>query len=373
MRKESSPPEEFASRQLVLGLGAESNTPQKSSNYRYDSNVHAENKPSPIKAQLIDADEKLEVGWGDLEPVQNIYEAFDRFLNLDISHGDATPDTHAAYYREVALWVKWCTVRGVRPEKAQIAHVEAYRSDLKRQGLNITTRSHKLSIIRRFYDAAVKAHIRPDNPAASVKGGKDLTPPEEKIKALTRDALVRLSETIPNNTVTGVRDRVIVALMAVHGLRRVEVVRLDEKHIQDSGETVSLQVHGKGNKIRSIFLRPDTYLNLKTYLKAKRDFGLPEDGALFVSFSNRTRGARISRRSLNDIVDQYLDAASLKKEGVSCHALRHTFGTLAVEGGAPLDQIRETMGHEHIETTEVYVKAIERVKNNPANFIDVEF
>jgi site-specific recombinase XerD len=239
--------------------------------------------------------------------------------------------------------------------------------------MNITTRSHKLSIIRRFYDAAVKAELRPDNPAASVKGGKDMTPPEEKMKALTRGALIRLAETIPNNTITGVRDRLIIALMAVHGLRRVEVVRLDHKHLQDEDGVVSLQIHGKGNKIRSIFLRQDTYTTLQTYLKAKRMAGHPEEGALFISFSNRTRGSRISRRSLNDIVDQYLDAASLKKTGVSCHALRHTFGTLAVEGGAPLDQIRETMGHEHIETTEMYVKAIERVKNNPANFIDVEF
>jgi site-specific recombinase XerD len=76
---------------------------------------------------------------------------------------------------------------------------------------------------------------------------------------------------------------------------------------------------------------------------------------------------------LNDIVDFHLNAANLKRVGVSCHALRHTFGNLAVEGGAPLEQLRETMGHGQIETTELYVKAVARVKENPANFIDVDF
>jgi integrase/recombinase XerD len=57
---------------------------------------------------------------------------------------------------------------------------------------------------------------------------------------------------------------------------------------------------------------------------------------------------------------------------VSCHTLRHTHGTLAVAGGAKVEQLRDSMGHKDIATTSIYVKAVERVKNNPAQFIDVD-
>lgn len=303
----------------------------------------------------------------------DIHTAFARFLQIEVANGDATDDTIAAYFREVGLWVRWCDAKGVAPETVRRLHIEAYREDLKQQGLSVSTRSHKLSIIRRFYDGAVRAGLRKDNPAAGVKGGKDSTPPEEKIKALTSHALSKLADNISAETLIGKRDRAIVALMAVHGLRRVEIARLDEASLEEDGDKASLKVHGKGHRIRRVFLRPDTFNLLWVYLQSKRDLNYPAPGPLFVSHSNRSRGARISRRSLNDIVDHYLNASWLKRAGVSCHALRHTFGTLAVAGGAKIEHLRDAMGHSKLETTGIYVKAVERGKNNPANFIDVEF
>ncbi len=309
----------------------------------------------------------------DAQAPLDIHAAFAEFLRLDVANGDATADTIAAYEREVIMWAKWCQGQGVRPESVRRPHIVAYREEMKAQGLSVATRSHKLSIVRRFYEAAVQAGLMDGNPASGVKGGKDLTPGEEKIKALTHNALYLLAQSIPGDTLLGRRDRAIVALMAVHGLRRVEVARLDEESLEEDGATASLVVHGKGGRIRRVFLRPDTHAALHAYLCAKREGSYASGGALFVSHSNRTRGGRISRRSLNDIVDGYLSASALKKAGVSCHALRHTFGTLAVAGGAKVEHLRDAMGHSRLETTGLYVKAIERVKNNPANFIDVEF
>lgn len=323
-----------------------------------------------VEGEVLEALQVLEV---DAASPRDILDAFAQFLRLDVANGDATPDTIAAYQREVVMWVKWCQARDIVPQDARRSDIVAYREDLKRQGISVTTRSHKLSIVRRFYEAAVQAGLIAGNPASGVKGGKDLTPGEEKIKALTHNALARLAESIPQDTFLGRRDRAIIALMAVHGLRRVEVARLDEASLEEDGVTASLVVHGKGGRIRRVFLRADTFAVLHSYLSAKREAGYESVGPLFVSHSNRSRGARISRRSLNDIVDGYLSGAALKKSGVSCHALRHTFGTLAVAGGAKVEHLRDAMGHSRLETTGLYVKAIERVKNNPANFIDVEF
>ena len=300
------------------------------------------------------------------------YEAFAEFLSIDVASGDATQDTIRAYHREVVYWVKWCEEWNVQPARAKRGDVERYREQLKIQGAAVTTRSHKLSIIRRFYDAAVKHGLLEVNPAATVRGGKDLTPPEEKIKALTRGSLIDLLASIPTGSLLGARDRAIIALMAVHGLRRIEVHRLDHAHIEAGGEATALVVHGKGNRMRRVFLRDDTLAAVVAYVEAKSQRGLPLNGALFLSQSNRTGGQRLSRRGLNFVVDGYLNPLGLKRVGVSCHSLRHTHGTLAVSGGAKIEQLRDAMGHSKIETTSIYVRAVERVKNNPANFIDVE-
>ena len=328
---------------------------------------------APLAEAEVVEGEVLQVLEADVGSSREILTAFAEFLRLDVANGDATDDTILAYKREVVMWVKWCQARSLMPQNARRSDILAYREEMKAHGLSVSTRSHKLSIVRRFYESAVQAGLIPGNPASGVKGGKDLTPGEEKIKALTHNALSRLAEAIPGDTLLGRRDRAIVALMAVHGLRRVEVARLDEVSLEEDGATASLVVHGKGNRSRRVFLRPDTYAVVQAYLSAKRERSYASGGALFVSHSNRTRGGRISRRSLNDIVDKYLSATALKKIGVSCHALRHTFGTLAVAGGAKVEHLRDAMGHTRLETTGLYVKAIERVKNNPANFIDVEF
>lgn len=303
----------------------------------------------------------------------DLQRAFANFLQVDVANGDATEDTVAAYFREVLCWTRWCHTRGLNPIDARRADVETYRESLKARGLSTSTRSHKLSIIRRFYAAAIKHDLLEANPAGAVRGGKDSTPPEEKMKALTLTALSSLAAAVPSDTLSGKRDRAIIALMALHGLRRIEVHRLNHESLDESGEMPSLRIHGKGNRIRRVFLRPDTHALIQAYIEAKLHAKLPLSEALFLAHGNRTRGERLARRSLNLIVDKHLSSAALKKDGVSCHALRHTHGTLAVAGGAKIEHLRDAMGHSKIETTSLYVKAVERIKHNPAASIDVEF
>ena len=299
-------------------------------------------------------------------------QAFADFLDIDVADGDATEDTVRTYLTSVASFLSWCANENLAPAAVRRADIERYRADLKLSGNAVATRARKLSIVRRFYEAAIKHGLVRDNPALRVRGGKDLTPPEEKIKALTRGALVDLLASIPLDTLLGRRDRAVIALMAVHGLRRIEVHRLDHAHIETGGEATALVVHGKGNRVRRVFLRDDTAAAVTAYIEAKTERGAALDGALFLSLSNRTSGQRLSRRGLNFVVDSYLHPLGLKRAGVSCHSLRHTHGTLAVSGGAKIEQLRDAMGHSKIETTSIYIRAVERVKNNPANFIDVE-
>ncbi|RYX84013.1 hypothetical protein EON83_11775 [bacterium] len=308
--------------------------------------------------------------------IENIYDAFAHFVRVEVASGEATDDTIDGYHREVMGWVKWCRRRNISPEDAQRHHVEAFREELKRRGLALATRTYKLSIVRRFYESAIYAGLREDNPAGSVWAGKDLSSPEDKLKILSEEALSALVNSLPNEGLSGCRDRLIVALMAAHGLRRVEIHRLNHENVDTDVSSVKpggLIVDGKAHKVRLVHLRPDTWETLRSYVKEKQKAGYPIEGALFVGHGNNGRGHRLSRVSINSIVDKYLNASSLKKAGVSCHALRHTFGTLAVAGGAKVEHLRDAMGHAKLETTGIYVKAVEKAKNNPSFFINVEF
>lgn len=300
-------------------------------------------------------------------------DAFEWFLRIDVANGDATPDTVEAYRREVGAWVKWCDTQGYDPSNISRHEVEMYRESMKARGFAVSTRAFKLSIVRRFYDSAVRHGFAQTNPAQGVRPGKDLTAPEDKMKVLDLESLTRLVAAIPGDTLPGTRDRAIVGLMALHGLRRIEVHRLNHESLrgQSSGNP-HLEVQGKGSKRRLVYLRQDTFEALENYRHAKFEANLKDEGAMFVAHGNNGRGSRLSRQALNEIVSKHLDAANLKRLGVNCHALRHTFGTLSVAGGAKIEHLRDAMGHAHIETTSIYVKAVEKQKHNPANFIDVE-
>ncbi len=318
----------------------------------------------PRNAALVEAQPAL-----DIDPM----DAFEWFLRIDVANGDATSDTIDAYRREVGIWVKWCDEQGYDPASVTRNEIERYREDMKSRGLAVATRAFKLSIVRRFYAAAVRHGLISTNPAEGVRPGKDLTAPEDKMKSLDREGQTKLVAAIGGDTLAGARDRVIVGLMALHGLRRIEVHRLNHSSLrgEDSGAPL-LEVEGKGSKRRLVYLRQDTFNALQAYKFAKFEAGLTDADALFVALGNNGRGTRLSRQALNEIVGKHLSAADLKKVGVNCHALRHTFGTLAVAGGAKIEHLRDAMGHAHIETTSIYVKAVEKQKYNPANFIDVD-
>ncbi len=299
-------------------------------------------------------------------------DAFEWFLQIDVANGDATRDTVVAYRREVGYWLDWCGARNLDPIFATRTDVETYREELKRAGMAASTRSLKMSIVRRFYAAAVRHELVVKNPAEGVRGGKDLTAAEDKMKALSHGGLAALVAMMPQQTLADARDRAIIGLMALHGLRRIEVHRLNHESLITDGDSPYLEVEGKGHKTRRAYLRADTLAALELYTRGKAIGGFETKGALFVSHSPNNTGKRLSRQAFNVLVSKHLSAAHLKKVGLSCHALRHTYGTLAVAGGAKIEHLRDAMGHSKIETTSIYVRAVEKAKNNPANFIGVE-
>ena len=142
------------------------------------------------------------------------------------------------------------------------------------------------------------------------------------------------------------RDYCILTLFLNCGLRISELIGLDITDIHDD----ALRVLGKGNKVRVVYLNQACKDALAHYLAVRRPISGKDKNALFLSGQNK----RISRSMVHALVKKHLSAAGLDSDKYSSHKLRHTAATLMLQNGVDVKAVQEVLGHEHLNTTEIY-------------------
>ena len=215
--------------------------------------------------------------------------------------------------------------------------------------LKRTSISRKLSAIRSFFLFLEKERVINKNPACDIS-----SPRLEKYLPdyLSVDDAFRFLERPNRNKWLGMRDLALLELLYSCGIRASELAALD---IQDIDFDQSLvKVIGKGNKERIIPVGQQALHIIRDYLEITQDIrkkkGLqPAKGVLFINW----RGGRLSVRSLGRIVKRYAIESGLTSE-ISPHALRHTFATHLLDGGADLRSVQELLGHASLATTQRY-------------------
>ena len=146
----------------------------------------------------------------------------------------------------------------------------------------------------------------------------------------------------------GVRNRTVIAVFYETGMRMAELIGLDDRDVDFSTRTI--KVTGKRDKQRFIPLGEELELRLKKYLDARTEAFGQSDGAFFVS----QKGERIPRHQVYLLVKDALSKVSdVSKK--SPHVLRHTFATSMLNHDAELGAVKELLGHNSLQTTEIYV------------------
>jgi site-specific recombinase XerD len=209
-------------------------------------------------------------------------------------------------------------------------------------GLNAASRARKVACIRSFYKyLCQKAVLLEQNPM------QDLDSPKIK-KALPRylslEESLSLLDSVdgPNRE----RDYCILTLFLNCGLRISELAGLNISDIR--GDT--MRVVGKGNKERILFLN-DACLNaLEAYKKVRQISGGKDKNALFTT----RRHTRIGVETIHYLVKKHIRQAGLDPSKYSAHKLRHTAATLMLENGVDLRALQEVLGHENLNTTQIY-------------------
>lgn len=231
------------------------------------------------------------------------------------------------------------------------------------RGSNPATRARKLSTIRIFFAYLTqKSNILEINPAQNIE-----TPKKEKRmpKYLSlEDSKKLLSVAMDENDENKERDYAIITIFLNCGLRLSELVGINIKDIDFS--EYKLNVIGKGNKERTIYLNKACVNAIQEYLKVRPTVNVKNDekksqDALFLS----RRLERISRRTVQYIVNRELLKAGLDTSKYSTHKLRHTAATLMYQyGKVDIRALQELLGHESISTTEIYTHVNnEQVRN----------
>ena len=231
------------------------------------------------------------------------------------------------------------------------------------------TRARKASSIRVFFNyLCAKANLIEQNPAQNLETPK-LDKRLPKYLSL-EDSKKLLNATQNEDNRNMERDYAIITLFLNCGMRLSELVGININDIDFSENKMT--VIGKGNKERTIYLNKACVRAIHEYLDVRPKDGIKTDKlnsrkALFLS----ERRERISKRTVQHIVDKELIAAGLDTKKYSTHKLRHTAATLMYQyGNVDIRALQEVLGHESISTTEIYThvankQARDAIENNP--------
>lgn len=294
-------------------------------------------------------------------------EYLNAFLDYTITILNKSPNTVKEYNYDLATFLRFIKVHFKMTDekdmkqitisditidtikKIQLNDIHAFLSylaiELKSKP---ATRARKASSIRVFFQyLSQKANLIEKNPAQNLESPKlDRRAP----KYLSLEESQKLLDVTEEEGRNKERDYAIITLFLNCGMRLSELVGIDISDIDFSEEKMT--IIGKGNKERTIYLNKACVKTVKQYLEVRPKMTKPDGkNALFLS----ERLERISKRTVQYIVERELRRAGLDTTKYSTHKLRHTAATLMYQyGNVDIRALQELLGHESISTTEIY-------------------
>lgn len=270
------------------------------------------------------------------------------FLNHCAVERGLSKNTVAAYRRDLDKFVIFLSEAKLAIAEATSANIIDFAGFLRNSGLSESSIARHVVAIRSLY-AFLSKDQGIDNVAIEVNPPKI---PKRLPKALT---ISDIESMIASNgeDIAGVRNRALIETLYATGARVSEIVQLNVGDISRSeGNTVTVKVRGKGGKERLVPMGKFAQHALDQYLTRSRPTMLKNarEEALFL---NEKRGTRLTRQSAWQIVMKAAERAGIERD-ISPHALRHSFATHLLDGGADIRVVQELLGHSSVTTTQIY-------------------
>lgn len=295
--------------------------------------------------------------------------------------GTLSKNTKRAYTRDIKDFFQVDEISDITIEQLRAVDVSTanrFRERLKAEGKANSTVNRKLTSMSSFYRVLSRREIGivEYNPFDTNEGNKRLVHNKKysNTRSLTAEEVQRVVAVSSDysSPELAFRNRIIVLLLATTGMRREELVDIQLKNFKvNMGKNV-IEITGKGEKERlivvsdSILVLINNYLELrgiKLYNKAY------DNDYLVVSHSYNAEAGKLNSQTIYNVIKEVASKAKVGADTISPHSFRHTFATLARQGGIDLHDISDMMGHSDVSTTKRYEHSDRVVNNHPADML----
>ena len=302
-----------------------------------------------------------------MSELQPVWTDAIELLEADLRRRNAAPRTRRSYRTDLAQFAAWAGTQGLEPAAVGPKQVRRYIAHLSRAGAAPSTTARKLAALRTLFKSQREHGRIAENPAELVATPRR---PARLPRLLSAREAAGLLDSIPAGGPLELRDRAMFELAYGCGLRAEELVSLQVSDIDHDAEQV--RVEGKGSKTRFVPAGEPALAAVSAYMERARPAleapppatghgprgrgPRPRDGRgpLLLSKSGRPLGTSDVRRRLRRWAAR---APRTGEQGtLSPHALRHSFATHLLDGGADLRAIQELLGHASVSSTQIYTR-----------------
>ena len=271
-------------------------------------------------------------------------------------------NTRAAYNHALRRFLAWCDLQGRDLPRITPGDV----GDYFRQHTGSTpTKKQHLAALRKFFNLLVERHICLLNPAA-VAELERMTVVEGKTPQITPAQISELVNPIRLDTVTGLRDRAIIAVLSFTGARAGAVAKLRREDFYEADTQHMLHFDEKGGKSREIPVRYDLQRILLEYMEAATLRDAPRKSPLFrtaVRRENRLTDKSITANDVCRMIKRRLRRAGLP-DNLSAHSFRVAVATDLFDQGVDTKDVQHLLGHADPRTTRLYDRTDRKVTRN---------
>jgi len=270
------------------------------------------------------------------------------FLNHCAVERGLSKNTIAAYRRDLDKFVLFLEGQNLTISQATTMQISEFNGFLRQSQLSESSIARHIVAVRSLY-----AFLSKDQGIENV--AKDVNPP--KIPKRLPKALsigdIELMIAAYGEDLAGIRNRALIETLYATGARVTEIIQLNIGDIsRTEGDTVTVKVRGKGGKERLVPMGKFAQHALDQYLTRARP-SMARSSQSDALFINEKQGSRLTRQSAWQIVMKAAEKAGIERD-ISPHALRHSFATHLLDGGADIRVVQELLGHSSVTTTQIY-------------------
>lgn len=275
-------------------------------------------------------------------------QLLNRYLIANVDISDTTIKGYRVCIRQFIKWLKDNQIK--QPTRDDI---KAYKLHLKNSNYTNGTKNQYIRAVKHLFKWLDSEGIYKDV-ASNIKGFKVISDNTKK-DAFTESEIKKIIDDIDTSSVIGKRDKAIILLMLVGGLRITEIHNMDIQDIEVKNNEYIINIMGKGHTEKDNYIKviKPIYDVLKEYLDTRQNKkGIDP---LFTSTSNRALNKRITKETLSQIIKSRFRDSGYDSNKLTAHSIRHTTATLLLKSGADIYKTQHHLRHQDPKTTEIYI------------------